>query len=175
LGFADTLRAALCQDPDVLLIGEIRDEETANIAVKAALTGHLVLSTLHSSDAVTAIQRLLNLGIAPDLLAETLTVIVSQRLVRRLCSHQNRNKSNPLTSDKNCLRRGTGYSGRIPVYEILKVNSLVRDRIQAGDTGRKLIRPEPELYFHTMEQTAQRLTKEGLTDWKEVQPLLLNV
>jgi type IV pilus assembly protein PilB len=176
LGFADTLRAALRQDPDVLLIGEIRDEETANIAVKAALTGHLVLSTLHSSDAVTAIQRLLNLGIAPDLLAETLTVIVSQRLVRRLCSHQNGNKSNPNTSDKNCLRcRGTGYSGRIPVYEILKVNSLVRDRIQAGDTGKKLIRPEPELYFHTMEQTAQRLTKEGLTDWKEVQPLLLNV
>ena len=83
------LRAVLRQDPDVLLIGEIRDEETANIAVKAALTGHLVLSTLHNSDAVTAIQRLLNLGIAPDLLAETLTVIVSQRLVRRLCSHQN--------------------------------------------------------------------------------------
>jgi len=128
LGFADTLRAALRQDPDVLLIGEIRDEETANIAVKAALTGHLVLSTLHSSDAVTAIQRLLNLGIAPDLLAETLTVIVSQRLVRRLCSHQNGNKSNPHTSDKNCLRcRGTGYSGRIPVYEILKVNSLGPD------------------------------------------------
>ena len=84
MGFADTLRAALRQDPDVMLSGEIRDEETANIAVKAALTGHLVLSTLHSSDALTAIQRMLNLGIAPDLLAETLTVIVSQRLVRRL-------------------------------------------------------------------------------------------
>ena len=176
LGFAETLRAALRQDPDVLLIGEIRDEETASIAVKAALTGHLVLSTLHSSDAVTAIQRLLNLGIAPDLLAETLTVIVSQRLVRRLCSHHNDDKTKPIKTDKNCLRcRGTGYSGRIPVYEILKVNSLVRDRIQAGDTGRKLVRPEPELYFHTMEQTAQRLTKEGLTDWKELQPLLLNV
>ena len=78
LGFADTLRAALRQDPDVLLIGEIRDEETANIAVKAALTGHLVLLTLHSSDAVIAIQRLLNLGIATDLLAEKLTVNVSQ-------------------------------------------------------------------------------------------------
>ena len=67
MGFADTIRAVLRQDPDVLLIGEIRDEETANIAVKAALTGHLVLSTLHSSDAVTIIQRLLNLGIALDL------------------------------------------------------------------------------------------------------------
>ena len=169
-------RAALRQDPDVLLIGEIRDEEIANIAVKAALTGHLELSTLHSSDTVTAIQRLLNLGLAPDLLAETLTLIISQRLVRRFCLCQNGNKSNPHTSDKNCLRcRVTGYSSRIHVYEILKVNSLVRDRIQAGDTGRKLILPEPQLYFHTMEQTAQRLTKEGLTDWKEVQPLLLNV
>ncbi len=175
LGFADTLRAALRQDPDVLLIGEIRDEETANIAVKAALTGHLVLSTLHSSDSVTAIQRLLNLGIAPDLLAETLTVIVSQRLVRRRCTHPNVKREIGFTN-KNCLRcRGTGYAGRIPVYEILKINSLVRDRIEAGDTGKKLIRDAPELYFHTLEQTAQRLLKEGLTDLEEVQPLLLNI
>ena len=88
----------------------------ANIAVKAALKVHLVLSTLHSSDAVTATQPLLNLRIAQDLLAETLTVIVSQRLVRRLCSHLNGNKSNPNISAKNCLRcRGTGYPGRIPV------------------------------------------------------------
>ena len=176
MGFAETLRAALRQDPDVILIGEIRDEETASIAVKAALTGHLVLSTLHSNDAVTAIQRLLNLGIAPDLLAETLTVIVSQRLVRRLCAHQNTGKPLNGKNDNNCLRcRGTGYSGRIPVYEILKVNSFVRNRIQAGETGNKLIRPDTELYFHTMEQTAQRLAKEGLTDWKELQPLLTNV
>ena len=176
LGFAETLRAALRQDPDVILIGEIRDEETASIAVKAALTGHLVLSTLHSNDAVTAIQRLLNLGIAPDLLAETLTVIVSQRLVRRLCAHHNTGKPLNGKNDNNCLRcRGTGYSGRIPVYEILKVNSLVRNRIQAGESGNKLIRPDTELYFHTIEQTAQRLAKEGLTDWKELQPLLINV
>ena len=176
LGFAETLRAALRQDPDVILIGEIRDEETASIAVKAALTGHLVLSTLHSNDAVTAIQRLLNLGIAPDLLAETLTVIVSQRLVRRICAHQKTGKLLNGKNDNNCLRcRGTGYSGRIPVYEILKVNSFVRNRIQAGETGNKLIRPDTELYFHTMEQTAQRLAKEGLTDWKELQPLLINV
>ena len=176
LGFAETLRAALRQDPDVILIGEIRDEETASIAVKAALTGHLVLSTLHSNDAVTAIQRLLNLGIAPDLLAETLTVIVSQRLVRRLCAHHNTGKPLNGKNDNNYLRcRGTGYSGRIPVYEILKVNSLVRNRIQAGESGNKLIRPDTELYFHTIEQTAQRLAKEGLTDWKELQPLLINV
>ena len=176
LGFADSLRAALRQDPDVLLIGEIRDEETADIAVKAALTGHLVLSTLHSSDAVTAIQRLLNLGIAPDLLAETLTVIVSQRLVRRICTHHSSDKTKSIASKNKCLGcKWTGYSGRIPVYEILKVNSLIRDRIQAGNTGKKLISPGKDLYFHTMEQTAQRLTEQSLTDWKEVQSLLLNV
>ena len=163
------------QDPDIILIGKIGDEETASIAVKASITGHLVFSTLHSNGAVTAIQRLLNLGISPELLAETLTVIVSQRLVRRLCSHDHAKK--PLTekTDNNCLRcRGTGYSGRIPLYEILKVNSLLRNRIQAGETGNRLIRPDPELYFHTMEQTAQRLAKEALTDWKELQTLLLH-
>ena len=140
------------------------------------LTGHLVLSTLHSNDAVTAIQRLLNLGIPPDLLAETMTVIVSQRLVRRLCSHHNAEKPHTGKSDNNCLRCWrTGYSGRIPVYEILKVNSLVRNLIQASETGNKLSRPNTELYFHTMEQTAKRLAKEALTDWKELKPLLLNV
>ena len=144
--------------------------------VKAALTGHFVLSTLHSNDAVTAIQRLLNLGIAPDLLAETLTVIVSQRLVRRICAHQKTGKPLNGKNNNNCLRcRGKGNSGRIPIYEILKVNSLVRNRIQAGESGNKLIRPDTELYFHTMEQTAQRLAKESLTDWKELQPLLINV
>jgi type II secretory ATPase GspE/PulE/Tfp pilus assembly ATPase PilB-like protein len=166
----------LRQDPDIILIGEIGDEETASIAVKASLTGHLILSTLHSNNAVTAIQRLLNLGISPDLLVETLTVIVSQRLVWRLCSHDHAKK--PLTgkTDNNCLQcRGTGYSGRNPLYEILKVNSLVHNRIQAGETVNKLIQPDPELNFHTMEQTTQRLVKEALTDLKELQPLLLHV
>ena len=135
-----------------------------------------MLSTLHSSDAVTAIQRLLNLGIAPDLLAETLTVIVSQRLVRRICTHHSSDKTKSIASKNKCLLcRGTGYSGRIPVYEILKVNSLIRDRIQAVNTGKKLISPGKDLYFHTMEQTAQKLTEQSLTDWKEVQSLLLNV
>ena len=133
MGFAETLRAALRQDPDDILIGRIRDEETASIAVKSSLTGHLVLSTLSSNGTVTAIQRLLNLGISLDLLAETLTVIVSQRLVRRLCSHNHAKKPFTGKNDNNCLRcRGTGYSGRIPIYEIFKVNSLVRNRVQAS-------------------------------------------
>jgi type II secretory ATPase GspE/PulE/Tfp pilus assembly ATPase PilB-like protein len=83
----------LRQDPDVTLIGEIRDEKTASIAVKTSLTGHFVLSTLRSNDAVTAIQSLLNLGICPDLLVETLTIIVSQGLVRRLYSHHHAKKA----------------------------------------------------------------------------------
>ena len=95
MGFAETFRAALRQDPDVILIGEIRDEETASIAVKASLAGHLVLSTLHSNGAVTAIQRLLNLGISLNLLVETLTVIVSQRLLRLLFSHDHSKNSLP--------------------------------------------------------------------------------
>jgi len=166
LGFAEALRASLRQDPDVILVGEIRDEETAEVAVKAALTGHLVLSTLHSGDAVTAVQRLLNLGIASDLLADTLTLIVSQRLVRKRCPHED--------DRPDCPRcQGTGYAGRIPVYELLRVDRLVRDRIRAGHTGRELVEPHEDLHFQTMEQTAQRLVQEGLTHWREVRPLLL--
>ena len=110
--FPKTLRAALRQDPDLILIGEIKDEETAEIAVKAALTGHLVLTTLHSRDALTVIQRLKNLGISADLLSETLNLIVAQKLVRRLCRNHRREKN-----CRNC--RGTGYFGRTPLYEIL--------------------------------------------------------
>ncbi|MAE16215.1 MAG: ATPase [Deltaproteobacteria bacterium] len=166
LGFAEALRASLRQDPDVILVGEIRDEETAEVAVKAALTGHLVLSTLHSGDAVTAVQRLLNLGIASDLLADTLTLIVSQRLVRKLCLHEEESPDCP-----RC--QGTGYAGRIPVYELLRVNRLGRDRIREGHTGRELVDPHEDLHFQTMEQTAQRLVQEQLTNWREVRPLLL--
>ena len=176
MGFAETLRVALRQDLDVILIGAIRDDETASIVVKASLTGHLVLSTLHSKGAVPEIQRLLKLGFFLDLLAESLTVIVSQRLVRPLCSDDHSKKPLSEKTDNNCLRcRGTGYSGRIPLTGTLKVNSLVLNRIQAGETGNKLIQPDPELYFYTMEQTVQRLAKEALTGWKELQPLLLHV
>ena len=93
LDFSKTLRAALRQDPDVILIGEIRDEETAEIALKAALTGHLVLTTLHSRDALTVIQRLKNHGISADLLSETLYVIVTQKLYRINCRHHRREKN----------------------------------------------------------------------------------
>ncbi|MBF0280562.1 MAG: type II/IV secretion system protein [SAR324 cluster bacterium] len=169
LSFAQTLRAFLRQDPDIILVGEIRDEETAEIAIKAALTGHLVLSTLHSADAVTTIQRLKNLGVDLDLLADTLKVILSQRLVRRLCPHLNKQEQ------KDCLRcRGTGYSGRVPVYEILHVNRTISSRIKSGKLSNDLIAPEKGVFFHSFEQTIQRLITEGVTDHHEVDTLLVD-
>ncbi len=161
LGFAEALRAALRQDPDVLLVGEIRDEETAGIALKAALTGHLVLSTLHSNNAVTALQRLENLGLGHDLLAETLLLVVAQRLVRRCCPpHRHRAVGCP-----HC--QGTGYSGRVPVYEVLEVGPVVQERIREGKTGADLVTPHPEVYFRRLEETARALVQAGLTDEKE--------
>ena len=124
----------------MILIGEIRDEETAEIAVKAALTGHLVLTTLHSRDALTVIQRLKNLGISADLLSETLNLIVSQKLVRRLCGHHRREKN-----CRNC--RGTGYHGRTPLYEILKLDQNLRDRIRENVSGPALLEGIEGVYF----------------------------
>ena len=165
LDFSKTLRAALRQDPDVILIGEIRDEETAEIAVKAALTGHLVLTTLHSRDALTVIQRLKNLGISADLLSETLNLIVSQKLVRRLCRHHRREKN-----CRNC--RGTGYHGRTPLYEILKLDQNLRDRIRENVSGHALLEGIEGVYFRGMKETAGLLLEQRITDKKELRPHL---
>ncbi len=143
LTFADSIRAILRQDPDVVLVGEIRDTETAEIAVQAALTGHLVLSTLHTNDALTVIPRLLNLGLDPSILADTLVGVVSQRLIRKLCEHCCTPLSASLNmademfyqiSDEKPGRQAVGcehcqyigYKGRIPVVERFEVNSELR-------------------------------------------------
>ncbi len=168
LTFAEALRAFLRQDPDIILVGEIRDEETAAIAIKAALTGHLVLSTLHSVDAATTMQRLNNLGVDLNLLADTLKVVLSQRLVRRLCPHD--------IDQASCLRcHGTGYSGRIPVYEILQVNRTISDRIKAGVLGKDLTAPGSGVFFHSFEQTMQRLVEKGITDREELKKIALDI
>lgn len=169
LSFAQTLRSALRQDPDIILLGEIRDEETAEIAVKASLTGHLVLSTLHSIDVVTTIQRLSNLGIDLNLLADTLKLVISQRLVRRLCTHDS-------DEQETCTRcHGTGYSGRIPVYEILLVNSIIRERIRKGNIGHELVAAHESLCFHSFHQTSQRLLDNQLTDEQEVRSIMMDI
>jgi len=151
LDFASCLRAILRQDPDIVLIGEIRDKETVEIAIKASLTGHLVLSTFHTNDAPSAISRLLYMGIEPYLLASSLNLVVAQRLVRRICEHC----KEPVTLSKEVLERlkiddqqarnitfyhgkgcpacgKTGYKGRLPVFEFLVMDNDIREKIISG-------------------------------------------
>jgi type IV pilus assembly protein PilB len=151
LDFALCLRAILRQDPDIILIGEIRDKETVEIAIKASLTGHLVLSTFHTNDAPSAISRFVNMGIEPYLLASTLNLVVAQRLIRRICEHC----KEPVTLNEEVLKHlriepekakntvfyhgkgcksceGTGYSGRLPVFEFLVMDNEMRETLIAG-------------------------------------------
>ncbi|MFC1500585.1 GspE/PulE family protein, partial [Candidatus Zixiibacteriota bacterium] len=147
LTFAASLRSILRQDPDVIMVGEIRDAETAQIAVQASLTGHLVFSTLHTNDAVGAVVRMVDMGIPPYLIANTLTGVLAQRLVRTICTHC-RAEYEPVpeilvqfadaatfdgftfTHGKGCSEcLSTGYSGRIGIYELLKITRELRDQI----------------------------------------------
>jgi type IV pilus assembly protein PilB len=151
LTFAACLRSILRQDPDIVLIGEIRDKETMEIAIKASLTGHLVLSTFHTNDAPSAISRFVYMGLEPYLLASTLNLVVAQRLVRRVCEKCRE----PVTLDNEMVRRlrltpeqlaqatlfagkgcshcsNTGYRGRLPIFEFLVMDAEVRDAIAAG-------------------------------------------
>lgn len=150
LSYAATLRAFLRQDPDILMIGEIRDGETAEIAMRAALTGHLVLSTLHTNSAIGAFARLADIGIEPFLTASTMIATIAQRLIRALCDQCAAERSpssaeqlvfeeagldrpHLLRSATGCSRcAGTGYSGRIPLIEILEVDERLRDSIRHG-------------------------------------------
>lgn len=138
LTFATALRSFLRQDPDIIMVGEMRDAETAHTAVQAALTGHLVLSTLHTNDAVSAVTRLIDLGVANYLVASTLIGVVGQRLVRRLCSCRQQEKPGPLAFDQNCPHcYGQGYFGRLAVVEVLAVNAAIAEAIREGaDEGR---------------------------------------
>jgi general secretion pathway protein E len=151
LGFADGVRALMRQDPDIIMVGEIRDLETANMAIQAALTGHLVLSTLHTNDAPAAITRLLDLGVPPYMISATVLGIMAQRLVRTLCPHCKKpqpmtdidnalwdnlvapwksNRPNQIHSNVGCLEcRMTGYSGRIGIYELLLMTPELRKLI----------------------------------------------
>jgi general secretion pathway protein E len=155
LGFAEGLRALMRQDPDIIMVGEIRDLETAEMAVQAALTGHLVLSTLHTNDAPSAVTRLLELGIKPYLLVATLNGVMAQRLVRILCPHCKQKvelhrvedveaweglvspwKANRPTSvykPVGCLEcRKTGFQGRVGIYETLVCSRAVKEIVAAG-------------------------------------------
>lgn len=149
-GFAAALRSILRQDPDVILIGEIRDSETAEIAVQAAMTGHLVLTTLHTNDALTAIPRLFDLGVQPSVLADALFVVAAQRLCRKLCMHCRTPVVEPYTADERAFFEVTrnapthrpvgcdkceftGFHGRLPIVDIVEMNRGLRDAVATGE------------------------------------------
>jgi type IV pilus assembly protein PilB len=146
LTFASALRAFLRQDPDVIMVGEVRDQETAQICLRAALTGHFVLSTIHTNDALSAVYRLIDMGIEPFLLASTLRVLQAQRLVRRLCVHcRQPYPCDPETAHRYHLElgselyrpkgcdacRGTGYRGRLGIFEVIRITPLMAKLVQA--------------------------------------------
>jgi type IV pilus assembly protein PilB len=146
LTFATALRAFLRQDPDIIMVGEVRDPETAQICMRAALTGHLVLSTLHTNDALSSISRLQDMDLEPFMLASTLRLLQAQRLVRRLCNAcKSPYECDPETARRHGLEagqtlyrpvgcdqcRGSGYYGRIGIFEVIRINPAVADLIQA--------------------------------------------
>jgi type IV pilus assembly protein PilB len=150
LTFANALRSAMRQDPDIILVGEIRDQETADLALRASLTGHLVLSTLHTNDASSAIHRLLDLGVNASILASSLVLVVAQRLLRRVCQEcrvmepirpedrevfvrQRLQAPESLPRAVGCASCfNTGYKGRIGIYEVLSINREIEELIFAG-------------------------------------------
>jgi general secretion pathway protein E len=188
LTFANALRSLVRQDPDVLLIGEIRDKETADIAIESALTGHLVLSTLHTNDAPGAITRLRDIGIESFLMADSLLSIMAQRLIRVLCPHckmeysareGDRNRIGELLHDlppsltlyrnKGCERCGyTGYRGRQAIFEVLPVNESVKSAIVAGNDAGTIARIAFELGYRQLAHHGFQKVVEGMTSLSEV-------
>ena len=163
--FATALRALLRQDPDVMLVGEIRDAETAEIATQAALTGHLVLSTLHTNDAPSALTRMLDLGVAPYLVASTVQAVLAQRLVRKVCEE---------CRGEGCSGcRNTGYRGRIGVYELLLMDEAITKVFLAGADAAALRRAMVASGARTLADDAQRLIHAGATKPDELHRVLL--
>ena len=183
-GFSNALRAILRHDPDVILVGEMRDTETAEIAVQAALTGHLVLSTLHTTDAASAITRLTEMGIAPYLVAATVQGVLAQRLVRTLCSHcacwdDATAAECALLGDADDafrLRRAhgcdacvqTGYQGRAAITELLVVSDAMRSQIVAGASLAELRKQAKVEQLRSLREDGWRLVRDGRTTIDEV-------
>jgi type IV pilus assembly protein PilB len=187
LDFARCLRAILRQDPDIVLIGEIRDKETVEIAIKASLTGHLVLSTFHTNDAPSAISRLLYMGIERYLLASALNLVIAQRLVRKVCDHC----KEPVTLADEVLGRmgidkdragdsvfyhgrgcpacgGTGYLGRLPIFEFLDVDSDISEKIIASATESQIRETSRQKGYGGLLESGVNKVLQGLTTAEEV-------
>jgi general secretion pathway protein E len=172
MNFARALRSILRQDPDVIMIGEIRDLETAQIAVQASLTGHLVLATLHTNDAASAVTRLADMGVEPYLLASSLLGILAQRLVRRLCPackeeriEEGRSTWHPVGCEK-CGQ--TGYAGRRGVYELLLIDEEIRPLIHRNAADAEILVAGRAAGMRTLREDANRWLASGLTSYEEV-------
>jgi len=187
LNFAAALRSFLRQDPNIILVGEIRDFETAEIAVKAALTGHLVLSTLHTNDAPSTIGRLMNMGIEPFLVASSVHLVCAQRLVRRVCTHCKVSYPHAPAAlvqagfspdaaanvvpmkGKGCDRCNmTGYRGRIGLYEVMEISEELRELILVGASGPELRRKAIDAGMITLRQSGLQKVADGVTTIEEV-------
>jgi type IV pilus assembly protein PilB len=188
LNFAAALRSFLRQDPDIIMVGEIRDFETAEIAVKAALTGHMVLSTLHTNDAPSTVNRLLNMGIEPFLVASSVNCIVAQRLARRICeeckepdaevavdalveagmSQEEANSVAPVRGSgcRNCS--DTGFKGRVAIYEVMELREELKEFVLNGASALELKREAMRLGMQTLRQSALRMFSQGITTLSEV-------
>jgi len=188
LNFAAALRSFLRQDPDIIMVGEIRDFETAEIAVKAALTGHMVLSTLHTNDAPSTVNRLLNMGIEPFLVASSVNCIVAQRLARRVCEECK--EPDPEVTVDHLIEAGmapdaarqsvpvkgrgcrtcseTGFKGRMAVYEVMELKEELKEFVLNGASALELKREAIRLGMQTLRQSALRKLAEGITTLGEV-------
>jgi type IV pilus assembly protein PilB len=187
LNFASALRSFLRQDPDIIMVGEIRDFETAEIGIKAALTGHLVLSTLHTNDAPSTVNRLLNMGIEPFLVASATNLILAQRLARRICSECKAPENYAVDAlveagmseedarqvqgargqgCRNCAN--TGFKGRIALYEAMPMTEDIKDLVLAGASSAELKREAIRGGMFTLRMSALERLKEGVTTLDEV-------
>ncbi|MEO1702967.1 MAG: GspE/PulE family protein [Pseudomonadota bacterium] len=168
LDFARALRSVLRQDPDVILVGEIRDRESAQIAIQAALTGHLVLSTLHTNTAAGALTRLQDMGVEPYLISATMRATIAQRLLRRVCKHCV--KDGVAQGCEAC--RGSGYSGRTVAYEILEMTPELAQAINNGENEQKLAALSQAQGAVAMAEHAEKLRQDGITTTEEIARVL---
>ncbi len=186
LNFAAALRAFLRQDPDIIMVGEVRDYETAEISIKAALTGHLVLSTLHTNDAPSSINRLLNMGIEPFLIASSTNLVLAQRLARKICNECKEQVkvaeqtlidlgftpeggSVQCYKGKGCAKcNGTGYKGRVALYEVMPLSETLKDLVLNGVSTAELKRAAVDEGMKTLRMSGLQKIKEGVSTLEEI-------
>ncbi len=180
LNFANSLRAFLRQDPDILMVGEVRDLETAQMCIRAALTGHLVLSTLHTNDAPTAVTRIMDIGIEPFLLVSALRLVIAQRLIRRLCEnckqevkpdvrYKDMGITEPVYEAKGCENcRFTGFKGRVGIFELLPINEEIRNMIYYRKSSDEIRKRAEAIGMRSLYKCGIEKMKQGITTLEEV-------